>query len=115
MLSEQSSFHRVEGFKKTLLPCGGFFAGEGHREEGEAVAGEPVGGVRLPILGMDGGTRKITNLIRTWCALKMWHLQFNIVNKQTLLDAQRMPDNYRSLLVCVAGYSVYFCDLSRDL
>ena len=61
------------------------------------------------------GTEKIVNLIRTWCDLKLWHLQFNIVNKQTLLNAQKDPDNYRSLLVRIAGYSAYFCDLSRDL
>lgn len=63
----------------------------------------------------DDGTQKIVNLIRTWCDLKLWHLQFNIVNKQTLVNAQKDPDNYRSLLVRIAGYSAYFCDLSRDL
>ncbi|MDE6734690.1 MAG: glycyl radical protein, partial [Desulfovibrio sp.] len=63
----------------------------------------------------DEGTEKIINLIRTWCDLKLWHLQFNIVNRQTLLNAQKEPDNYRSLLVRIAGYSAYFCDLSRDL
>ena len=63
----------------------------------------------------DEGTEKIVSLIRTWCDLKLWHLQFNIVNKQTLLNAQKEPDNYRSLLVRIAGYSAYFCDLSRDL
>lgn len=63
----------------------------------------------------DAGTRKLVDLIRTWCDLKLWHLQFNIVNKQTLLNAQKEPDNYRSLLVRIAGYSAYFCDLSRDL
>ncbi|QJT07988.1 glycyl radical protein [Oceanidesulfovibrio marinus] len=61
------------------------------------------------------GTQKIIDLIRTWCDLKLWHLQFNIVNKQTLLAAQEDPDSYRSLLVRIAGYSAYFCDLSRDL
>ena len=63
----------------------------------------------------DEGTEKIVSLIRTWCDLKLWHLQFNIVNKQTLLNAQKEPDNYRGLLVRIAGYSAYFCDLSRDL
>jgi len=61
------------------------------------------------------GTRKVMNMIRTWCDLKLWHLQFNIVNRQTLLAAQQNPDSYRSLLVRIAGYSAYFCDLSRDL
>lgn len=63
----------------------------------------------------DEGTDKIMNIIRTWCDLKLWHLQFNIVNRQTLVAAQKEPDNYRSLLVRIAGYSAYFCDLSRDL
>lgn len=61
------------------------------------------------------GTEKIKDLIRTWCDLKLWHLQFNIINRQTLLNAQKEPDNYRSLLVRIAGYSAYFCDLSKDL
>jgi formate C-acetyltransferase len=63
----------------------------------------------------DEGTEKIVNIIRAWCDLKLWHLQFNIVNKQTLLAAQKDPGSYRSLLVRIAGYSAYFCDLSRDL
>jgi len=63
----------------------------------------------------DEGTAKVVHMIRTWCDLKLWHLQFNIVNKQTLLAAQKDPDKYRSLLVRIAGYSAYFCDLSRDL
>lgn len=61
------------------------------------------------------GTQKIVDMIRTWCDLKLWHLQFNIVNRETLVKAQQDPDSYRSLLVRIAGYSAYFCDLSRDL
>ena len=61
------------------------------------------------------GTRKIMDMIRTWCDLRLWHLQFNIINKDTLLAAQKDPDNYRDLLVRIAGYSAYFCDLSLDL
>lgn len=63
----------------------------------------------------DEGTRKIMDMIRTWCDLKLWHLQFNIVNRATLIKAQENPDAYRNLLVRIAGYSAYFCDLSRDL
>lgn len=63
----------------------------------------------------DEGTQKVVDIIRTWCDLKLWHLQFNIVNKETLVAAQKTPDSYRSLLVRIAGYSAYFCDLSRDL
>ncbi|WP_045218508.1 (2S)-3-sulfopropanediol dehydratase [Desulfonatronum thioautotrophicum] len=63
----------------------------------------------------EAGTKKIVDMIRTWCDLRLWHLQFNIINKQTLLAAQKDPDSYRGLLVRIAGYSAYFCDLSRDL
>lgn len=61
------------------------------------------------------GTQKLVSFIRTWNDLKLWHLQFNIVNKETLLAAQKDPDKYRGLLVRVAGYSAYFVDLSPDL
>ncbi|MCR5813868.1 MAG: glycyl radical protein [Desulfovibrio sp.] len=63
----------------------------------------------------DAGTKKVMDLIRTWCDLKLWHLQFNIVNRDTLIKAQKEPDNYRNLLVRIAGYSAYFCDISREL
>ncbi|ABO51254.1 Formate C-acetyltransferase [Desulforamulus reducens MI-1] len=61
------------------------------------------------------GTQKLASFIRTWCDLRLWHLQFNIVNKETLLKAKKDPDKYRGLIVRVAGYSAYFCDLSPDL
>lgn len=63
----------------------------------------------------ESGTKKIISFIRSWCDLKLWHLQFNIINKQTLLAAQKDPASYRNLLVRVAGYSAYFIDLSPDL
>lgn len=61
------------------------------------------------------GTDKLVSFIKTWSDLKLWHLQFNIINRQTLLDAQKEPDKYRNLLVRIAGYSAYFTDLSADL
>ena len=61
------------------------------------------------------GTEKLVSFIRTWCDLKLWHLQFNIVNKETLLAAKKDPSKYRSLIVRVAGYSAYFVELSADL
>jgi formate C-acetyltransferase len=63
----------------------------------------------------DEGTRKLVSFIRTWCDLKLWHVQFNVINQQTLLAAQRDPENYRGLIVRIAGYSAYFVDLSPDL
>lgn len=61
------------------------------------------------------GTEKLVSFIRTWCDLKLWHVQFNIINKETLLAAKKDPDKYRGLIVRVAGYSAYFVDLSPDL
>ena len=63
----------------------------------------------------DDGTRKLVAFIRAFCDLKLWHLQFNVVNRETLLAAQRDPDRYRGLIVRIAGYSAYFVDLSPDL
>ncbi len=61
------------------------------------------------------GTKVLAALIRAWCDLKLWHIQFNIVNSATLQAAQKDPQKYRNLLVRVAGYSAYFVDLSPDL
>lgn len=61
------------------------------------------------------GTKKLMSLIRTACDLKMWHLQFNIINRETLIAAKKEPEKYRDLLVRVAGYSAYFVDLSPQL
>lgn len=61
------------------------------------------------------GTRDLMALIRTWCDLHLWHVQFNIINRETLVKAQENPDDYRHLIVRVAGYSAYFTDLSRAI
>ncbi len=61
------------------------------------------------------GTEKLCSFIRTWCDLKLWHVQFNVINRETLVAAQKNPDKYRGLIVRIAGYSAYFCDLSPAL
>ena len=58
------------------------------------------------------GTRRLMQLIRAWSAQKHAHIQFNILNRQSLLDAQKNPEKYRDLVVRVAGYCAYFVDLS---
>jgi len=63
----------------------------------------------------DEGTQKLVAFIRTFCDLKLWHVQFNVINKDTLVKAQKNPEKYRSLIVRIAGYSAYFVDLSPDL
>jgi formate C-acetyltransferase len=57
---------------------------------------------------------KLAGLIRTYFRFGGHHIQFNVVDTQTLKKAQQHPDEYRNLLVRVAGYSDYFVDLDRD-
>jgi pyruvate formate-lyase/glycerol dehydratase family glycyl radical enzyme len=56
---------------------------------------------------------KLAHLIRTYFRLNGHHIQFNIVDTATLQKAQACPDDYRDLLVRVAGYSDYFVDLDQ--
>jgi len=58
---------------------------------------------------------KLTALIRSYFILDGHHIQFNVVNVETLKDAQKHPERYRDLIVRVAGYSDYFNDLDEDL
>lgn len=60
----------------------------------------------------ESGTQRLMQLIRTFCDLKHWHIQFNILNRDTLLAAQKDPEKYRNLIVRIAGYSAYFVDLT---
>jgi len=57
----------------------------------------------------------LTALIRSYFSLDGHHIQFNVVNVETLKDAQKHPERYRDLIVRVAGYSDYFNDLGEDL
>ncbi|MHC1727252.1 MAG: pyruvate formate lyase family protein [Syntrophobacteraceae bacterium] len=58
------------------------------------------------------GTRRLMQLIRVWCSQKHPHIQFNIINKQSMLEAQKNPEKYRDLVIRIAGYCAYFVDLS---
>jgi len=59
--------------------------------------------------------QKLITIIRTFFdTLKGWHVQYNIVSRETLLAAKKNPENYRDLVVRVAGYSAFFTTLSPD-
>lgn len=66
-------------------------------------------------LETDDGIEKVLYLIRTYFKLDGHHMQFNVVNAETLREAQKHPEKYRDLIVRVAGYSDYFVDLGEDL
>ena len=61
------------------------------------------------------GLEKFVALIRTYFDQKGMHMQFNVVSRETLLDAQAHPENYKHLVVRVAGYSALFTTLSKSL
>ena len=66
-------------------------------------------------LSGEDGINNFVNLIRSYFDQKGMHVQFNVVSKETLLDAQAHPENYKSLVVRVAGYSAHFTSLSKSL
>lgn len=61
------------------------------------------------------GLENFVALIRSYFDQKGSHMQFNVVSRETLLDAQKHPENYKNLVVRVAGYSAMFTSLSRSL
>jgi pyruvate formate-lyase/glycerol dehydratase family glycyl radical enzyme len=67
------------------------------------------------LLEGEKGIENLAHLVRTYFRLGGHHIQFNVVDAVTLRDAQKHPEDYRDLIVRVAGYSDYFCDLSRAL
>jgi trans-4-hydroxy-L-proline dehydratase len=67
------------------------------------------------LLADEKGIENLAHLVRSYFTLGGHHIQFNVVNAETLRAAQARPLEYRDLIVRVAGYSDYFCDLSKSL
>ncbi|MBM3235103.1 glycyl radical protein [Candidatus Poribacteria bacterium] len=67
------------------------------------------------LLKNDAGLNNLVHLVRTYFKLDGHHIQFNVVDAATLRVAQENPEQHRELIVRVAGYSDYFCDLSKAL
>ncbi|MBU2551641.1 MAG: hypothetical protein KKB20_24735 [Proteobacteria bacterium] len=65
---------------------------------------------------LEGDMKNVfVNYLRSWGDLDISHIQFNVLDKDTLLAAQAEPEKYEDLIVRVAGYSAYFVDLSKGL
>ena len=70
----------------------------------------------MPLLVADeAGIEKLGHLVRGFFRLGGHHVQFNVIEPGTLREAQETPENYRDLIVRVAGYSDYFVDIGREL
>ena len=66
-------------------------------------------------LAGDSGLENFASLVQTYFEMKGSHMQFNVVSRETLYDAQKNPEKYKSLVVRVAGYSALFTTLSKSL
>ena len=65
---------------------------------------------------LEGENKEIfAQYLRSWSDLGIWHVQFNVMSKETLLDAQSHPEKYSDLIVRVAGFSAYFIDLTPEI
>ena len=67
------------------------------------------------VLEDETGISKVAHLVRGYFKLDGHHIQFNVVDTATLKAAQKCPEDYKDLLVRMAGYSDYFNDLGEDL
>jgi formate C-acetyltransferase len=83
--------------------------------------GKILGGVLLnqkvspAVIRPEAAKAKLASLLRTFFdELRGWHVQYNVVDRQTLLEAQREPEKHRDLIVRVAGYSAFFTGLAPE-
>ena len=67
------------------------------------------------LLEGDNGISSLCHLVRAYFRLDGHHIQFNVITAETLRAAQANPEKYRDLIVRVAGYSDYFCDLGKAI
>ena len=66
-------------------------------------------------LAGDGGLNKLADFLQAFTRLKLQHIQFNVVNADTLREAQQRPQDFAGLVVRVAGYSAFFVELSQEI
>ena len=61
------------------------------------------------------GIQKLGSFLMAFMKLKLQHIQFNVLNADTLRKAQQKPEDYAGLVVRVAGYSAFFVELSKEI
>ena len=67
------------------------------------------------VVSGDEGLEQMANLVRAYFNMDGHHIQFNVIDRETLIQAQKHPDDYKDLIVRVAGYSDHFRNLSKAL
>ena len=63
----------------------------------------------------DFGISQMMALLKSLCSLGVYHVQFNVIDQEKLIAAQKHPEEYQGLLVRVAGYTAYFVELGKDV
>ena len=71
--------------------------------------------VEPAMLETENGITQLMALLKSFCSLGGYHVQFNVIDQETLIKAQEDPDQYKGLLVRVAGYTAYFTELGKDV
>ena len=67
------------------------------------------------MLNSENGIMQMMALLKSMCSLGIFHVRFNLIDRKTLLAAQERPEEYRGLLIRVAGYTAYFTELGKDV
>ena len=82
-----------------------------------AIDGGTLLNMKFTPNSVDGieGQRRISSFMKTFIDMDLFHIQFNVIGQDVLRCAQQQPDDYRSLLIRVAGYSAYFVELSKEV
>lgn len=71
--------------------------------------------VEPEFLSDEGGVSEMMALLKSMCTLGVFHVQFNVIDQEKLLKAQQNPEQYKGLLIRVAGYTAYFVELGKDV
>jgi len=71
--------------------------------------------IELEMLNSENGIMQMMALLKSMCSLGIFHVQFNVIDRETLLATQERPEEYRGLLIRVAGYTAYFTELGKDV
>ncbi|MDR1966767.1 MAG: formate C-acetyltransferase/glycerol dehydratase family glycyl radical enzyme [Synergistaceae bacterium] len=67
------------------------------------------------MVASENGIQQLMALLKGLCTLGIYHVQFNVVDQKKLIEAQERPEEYKNLLVRVAGYTAFFVELGRDV
>jgi formate C-acetyltransferase len=71
--------------------------------------------VEPEMLSTKNGLNQMAAMLKSMCTLGIYHIQLNVIDQKELIKAQKNPENYKSLLVRVAGYTAYFVELGKDV